>query len=59
VDDVPGEVTSGLIDLSDADLADLAEMEAVDNPVLATALQKIRDELVRQEEPVAGWNSSI
>jgi FXSXX-COOH protein len=59
VDDVPGEVTSGLIDLSDADLADLAEMEAVDNPVLATALQKIRDELAHREEPVAAWQSSL
>jgi FXSXX-COOH protein len=59
VDDVPGEVTSGLIDLSDADLADLAEMEAVDNPVLATALRQIRDENDRREDPVARHNSSF
>lgn len=56
VDDVPSEVTSGLIDLSELDLADL---EALDNPVLVGALAKIRDEIEHREEAIAGFDSSL
>ena len=47
---------SGLIDLSEVDLGDLA---AIDRPVLAGALQSIRDEIAHPEEAVAGFNSSL
>jgi FXSXX-COOH protein len=56
VDDVPSEVTSGLIDLSELDLADL---EALDNPVLASSLAKILDELEHPEEADTGFQSSL
>lgn len=56
MDDVPDEVASELINLADFDLADL---EKLDNRVLATALQGIRDELEHPEEAVAGFQSSL
>jgi FXSXX-COOH protein len=56
VGDAPGDVVSGLIDLTEVDLAELA---AVDGSVLASALQRIRDEVEHSEEAVAGFNSSL
>lgn len=56
MDDVPDEVVSELIDLSEVDLSDL---ETLDNPVLAGTLERIRDEIAHPEEAVAGFNSSL
>ena len=56
MDDVAGDVVSGLIDLTGVDLADL---EISDNPVLAGALQKIRDDVEHPDEAVAGFQSSL
>jgi FXSXX-COOH protein len=56
VDDVPGEIVSGLTDLSEVDLDGLT---ALDSPVLASALQRIRDEAEHPEEAVAGFQSSL
>jgi FXSXX-COOH protein len=56
VDDVVGDVVSGLIDLTGVDLAGL---ETPDSPVLASALQKIRDEIEHPDEAVAGFDSSL
>lgn len=58
MDHAPDEVVSGLIDLSDVDLADLAALD-VDNPVLAGTLQQIHDELEHSDEAVAGHQSSL
>lgn len=51
-----GEVASRLIDLSGVDLGGLA---AIDRPVLASALERIRDEVEHPEEAVAGFNASL
>ena len=56
VHQVPGEIESGLIDLTEVDLADL---EALGSPVLASALQRIRDEIEHPEESVAGFQDSL
>jgi FXSXX-COOH protein len=56
VDDDPGGVESCLIDLTEVDLGDLDEL---DSPVLASFLQRIRDEAGHPEEAVAGFNSSL
>lgn len=56
MDDVPGEIVSGLTDLSEVDLDGLT---ALDSPVLASALQRIRDEAEHPEEAVAGFQSSL
>lgn len=56
MDDVPGEIVSGLTDLSEVDLDGLT---ALDSPVLASALQRIRDEVENPEEAVAGFQSSL
>lgn len=56
VDEAPGDVVSGLIDLTEVDLAGLAEL---DNAVLSSALQSIRDEAEHPEEAVAGFQSSL
>lgn len=56
MDDVPDDVVSDLIDLTELDLGDL---DALDNPVLAGALRKIHDEIEHPEEAVAGFQSSL
>lgn len=58
MDHEPDEVVSGLIDLSDVDLTDLADLD-VDNPVLAGTLKQIHDEIEHPDEAVAGFNSSL
>lgn len=55
-DKAPSHIVSGLIDLSEVDLA---RLETLDNPVLATALQRIREEAEHPEEAVAGFQSSL
>lgn len=56
MDEAPGDVESGLIDLSELDLAGV---EKLDNAVLASALRSIRDEAEHPEEAVAGFQSSL
>lgn len=56
MDEVPGQIKSDLVDLSDVDLDGLA---AVRSPVLASSLQRIRDEVARPDEAVAGFQSSL
>lgn len=56
MDDSLGEVATHLIDLTDVDLDDIA---ALDSPVLASALQRIRDEVEHPEDAVAGFQSSL
>lgn len=56
MDEAPGDVVSGLIDLTEVDLAGLAEL---DNAVLSSALQSIRDEAEHPDEAVAGFQSSL
>jgi FXSXX-COOH protein len=54
--DAPGEIASVQIDLSEFDLDGIAKL---DNSVLATALQRIREEIERPDEAVAGFQSSL
>jgi len=56
VDDVPGDIVSDLVDLSEVDLADLDDL---DNPVLAATLQRLRDEVDNPAEAAAGHNQFI
>lgn len=56
VDHAPGDVASGLIDLAEVDLDRLA---GLNNDVLASALQRIRDEIAHPEEAVAAFQSSL
>lgn len=56
MDDVPGDIVSDLVDLSEVDLADLGDL---DNPVLAATLQRLRDEVDRPDEVVAGFQSFV
>lgn len=56
MDDASEDVESDLIDLSEIDLAGLAEL---DNPVLARALKSIREEAGQPDGVVAGFQSSI
>jgi FXSXX-COOH protein len=56
VDEATGDVVSSLIDLTNIDLS---ELSALDNPVLASALQRIRDEAEHPDEAVAGFQASL
>ena len=56
MDDVPGDIVSDLVDLSEVDLADLDDL---DNPVLAATLQRLRAEVADPAEAAAGHNQFI
>jgi len=56
VEDASDPIVSDLVDLTELDLADLP---ALDNPVLARSLQKIRDEVTNPGEAAAGHQSSL
>jgi FXSXX-COOH protein len=56
VDHSAGEIVSGLFDLTELGLAELA---ALDNPILAGTLGQIRDEIEHPEEAAAGFQSSL
>ena len=56
MDDAPGDVASGLIDLTKVDLDRVATL---DDTALARALRRIRDEIAHPEEAVAAFQSSL
>jgi FXSXX-COOH protein len=56
MDDVPDDIVSELVDLSEVDLVDLAEL---DNPVLAATVQRIRREVDHPGQALAGHQSAL
>jgi FXSXX-COOH protein len=56
VGDVTGDVVSGLIDLTEIDLGEVATL---DNSILAHVLQRIREEAEHPDEAVAGFQASL
>jgi FXSXX-COOH protein len=60
VHESPGsDVISEFIDLTEVGLEDLAVLDRLESPVLAAALQRIRDEIGNPIEAVAGFNSCL
>lgn len=56
MDTTDGAPQGTLVDLSEVSLADLQEL---DQSVLAHSLRRILDEIDRPQEAVAGWNSAM
>jgi FXSXX-COOH protein len=54
VDDVPDDIVSDLVDLTDLDLGDLA---AIDDPVLARAIERVWTEV--PGSAISGFTDSL
>jgi FXSXX-COOH protein len=56
LEEVSEQIRSSLVDLSGIDLDGLA---AVDSPVLAASLQRLRDDIARPDQAIAAFQSSL
>jgi FXSXX-COOH protein len=55
----PTDWTSGLVDLSDMSLAELAALPDGGDSPLAQSLRRVAEELAGPDDPIAGFNSAL